>query len=65
MYKKLIHPLQMWLLTQGRCVGCGSPIAQGVSKETKGKEVVKCPKCTRLFVKESDGKFRRALQEEV
>lgn len=56
MLKNVIAPVQAWLLSQGRCVGCGMPL-----DETKSK--VTC-KCGRIFIKEGD-KFRRALIEEV
>lgn len=65
MYKKLISPLQMWLMAQGRCVGCGSTLTHGNKKIVDGQTVVKCPKCTRLYIVDKTGNYRRALLEEV
>ncbi len=55
----------MWLLSQGKCVGCGSPISQGHGRDVKGKTLVKCPKCTRVYVLTESGKYRRALLNEI
>lgn len=59
MLKNLIAPVQAWLLTQGKCVGCGTPIA---SAKKNGKKLI-C-KCGRMYVEEN-GKYRRARFEEV
>jgi uncharacterized Zn finger protein (UPF0148 family) len=59
MFKNLISPVQAWLLSQGKCVGCGTPLAKG----KKSGNVVTC-KCGRIFVNE-DGKYRRAKLNEV
>lgn len=66
MFKNVIAPVQAWLLSQGRCVGCGTDLSTGKSiKHDQGEKIV-CPKCSRIFIKEStSGKFRRALFEEV
>ena len=57
MFKNVIAPIQAWLLSQGRCVGCG--------KELSGKEKVTCS-CGRIFVYDKKmEKYRRALLEEV
>lgn len=58
MFKNVIAPVQAWLLSQGRCVGCGTQLPDG-------KKVI-CSKCGRIFIKEeTTGKFRRARFEEV
>ncbi|OGC96941.1 hypothetical protein A3H89_00640 [Candidatus Amesbacteria bacterium RIFCSPLOWO2_02_FULL_48_11] len=66
MFKNVIAPVQAWLLSQGRCVGCGSDLNSGqVEPHAKGTKTV-CPKCRRIFIKEqTTGKYRRALFEEV
>lgn len=66
MFKNVIAPVQAWLLSQGRCVGCGSELSSG-KKETHPKgDKVTCIKCHRIFIKEKEtGKYRRALFEEV
>lgn len=66
MIRHAIAPIQAWLLSQNRCVGCGMPLSQG--KHTKGKggvETVTC-KCKRIYMFDSKtAKYRRALLEEV
>jgi len=64
-FKNVIAPVQAWLMSQGRCVGCGRDPAKGKkSKRKDGTEKVVC-ECGRIFVKEKSGKFRRALLNEV
>ncbi|MEK7503950.1 MAG: hypothetical protein AAB550_00400 [Patescibacteria group bacterium] len=58
MFKNVIAPVQAWLLSQGRCVGCGTQLPDG--------KKVTCAKCGRIFIKDAaTGKFRRARFEEV
>jgi len=66
MFKSIIAPMQAWLLSQGRCVGCGTPLADGKVKKTKYGEQVTCVKCGRIFIHSpKTDKYRRALLEEV
>lgn len=66
MFKTVISPVQAWLLSQGRCVGCGRELSEG--KKGKGKkslETVTC-QCGRIFVHDKKvNKYRRALLTEV
>ncbi|HET7099248.1 MAG TPA: hypothetical protein VFI61_03385 [Patescibacteria group bacterium] len=64
MFKNVIAPIQAWLMSQGKCVGCGTDLSQGTAKKTKTGELVTCKKCGRIFVKK-DGKYRRALLSEI
>lgn len=65
MFKNVVAPVQAWLLSQGRCVGCGTDLSLGKStKHEKGEKIV-CSKCGRIFIKDGVGKYRRALFEEV
>jgi len=64
MFKSVIAPMQAWLLSQGRCVGCGTNLTDGTSKTTNAGEQVTCKKCGRIFIKK-DNKYRRALLNEV
>lgn len=66
MIKNLIAPVQAWLLAQGRCVGCGTPLSKGKKEERKdGKLKVTC-KCGRIYIYDPQTKkYRRALFEEV
>lgn len=64
MIKNLISPIQAWLLSQGRCVGCGTPLSKGKTKKVKSNTTVTC-QCGRIFIKEAKGKYRRALFDEI
>lgn len=65
MIKNLISPIQAWLISQGRCVGCGTPLKLGKRKEVRNKMTVTC-KCGRIFIHDTpSNKYRRALFEEV
>ena len=59
MFKNLISPIQAWLLSQGKCVGCGTPLAGAV--KTGGLVVCKCKRVYKM----EDGKYRRARMDEV
>ena len=63
MIKNLISPIQAWLLSQGRCVGCGELLSRGKKQEINGKKIVTC-RCDRMFV-ETNGTYRRALFNEI
>lgn len=66
MFKNVIAPIQAWLLSQGKCVGCGIALSEGkVKNHAKGKQVT-CSKCGRIFILDvKTNKYRRALLEEV
>jgi len=66
MFKNVIAPVQAWLLSQGRCVGCGGELSENKTTAHPQGEKVVCKKCGRIFIKEkTSGKYRRALFEEV
>ena len=66
MFKNIIAPVQAWLLSMGKCVGCGMPLDKGKREKRKDKtEKVTC-KCGRIFIyNPKTKKYRRALFEEV
>ncbi len=66
MFKNVIAPIQAWLLSQGRCVGCGRELSLGkVEPKRDGTEKVTCA-CGRIFIRDAKTKkVRRALLEEV
>lgn len=65
MFKKLIYPIQAWLLSQNRCVGCGEELSKGQSKMLRGRETVTC-RCGRIFIHDSQkNTYRRALLDEI
>ena len=66
MFRNVIAPIQAWLLSQARCVGCGKELSLG--KKTKyqlGTDKITC-QCGRIFIYDpKTSKYRRALLEEV
>ena len=65
MFKNLISPIQAWLLSQGRCVGCGESLTSGKTNIVKQKELVSC-RCGRVFVRDSKKNlYRRAFFDEI
>ncbi len=65
MFKNIIAPVQAWLLSQGRCVGCGTPLNEAKKEIRKKGEVWVC-KCKRIYIKDKVKRvFRRALLTEV
>jgi hypothetical protein len=66
MLKNAIAPIQAWLLSQGRCVGCGKPLEKMEKEKRKdGTKKVTC-ECGRIFIyNPKTKKYRRALLEEV
>jgi len=66
MFKNVISPIQAWLISQGRCVGCGKELSDGkISKAKTGDGKVTCS-CGRIFIHDKNTKkYRRALLEEV
>jgi len=64
--KNAIAPIQMWLLSQHKCVGCGKDLDKAKHEShKKGFEKVTC-KCRRIYIYEIDKKtYRRALLSEV
>lgn len=62
MFKNIIAPMQAWLLSQGKCVGCGRLLDK---KEGKGLTQVTCV-CGRIYMYDAVGKkFRRATLDEI
>jgi len=64
MLRKLIAPVQMLLLKNGQCVGCGRLLKSGKVVKTKGEQSLIACSCGRVFVKE-EGNFRRATFDEI
>jgi len=62
MFKNIIAPMQAWLLSQGRCVGCGKPLPK-----KPGKDIVKIVcKCGRIYIYDSAAdKYRRGTLDET
>lgn len=66
MFKNVIAPVQAWLLSRGKCVGCGRTLKKEKREKRKDKtEKVTCL-CGRIFIYDPKTKrYRRALFEEV
>lgn len=65
MLRNIIAPVQAWLLSQKRCVGCGMPLTKAKIAKKDGLERVVC-KCKRVYVYDDKTKgYRRALLNEV
>jgi len=66
MFKNIIAPIQAWLISQGRCVGCGMPLSKGkVEPRKDGTQKVTC-RCGRIYIHTPKlKKYRRALFEEI
>ena len=63
MLKKIISPVQSFLLKNNQCVACGRLLAKQKTKKQKNKSLVYC-KCGRIYIKQNN-QYRRALFEEV
>ncbi|MBI4065194.1 hypothetical protein HY409_02400 [Candidatus Gottesmanbacteria bacterium] len=62
MLKNIIAPVQAWLLSQGKCVGCGRDLTK---KQGKGFIRVDCM-CGRIYMYDSDArKYKRATLDEI
>jgi len=65
MFKNLITPIQLWLMSQGRCVACGQDLSKMAKTDIRGKTTITC-KCGRMFIFDpAIGTYRRALFDEV
>jgi predicted nucleic acid-binding Zn-ribbon protein len=65
MFKNIIAPVQAWLISQGRCAGCGTPINGGKKKKlTNDEEEVTCKKCGRVYIfnKQNKRYYRATLK---
>lgn len=62
MFKNIISPVQAWLLSQGRCVGCGRELPH-----QKGQGLVKIScQCGRIYMYDPVAKkYRRATLNEI
>lgn len=65
-FKAAVLPLQMWLLKNGRCVGCGKELQKSATVKKKNpKEDFYTCECKRVYVFDKPKEtFRRALLKE-
>lgn len=66
MIKKILAPVQAWILLQGKCVGCGKNLSTAVRADRiDNSQKVTCT-CGRIYIFEKrKGKYRRASFEEA
>ena len=64
MIKNVIAPIQAWLMSQGRCVGCSMPLSKAKTSKHKDGTMVTC-QCGRVYIKDDKNRYRRALISEV
>lgn len=62
MLKNIIAPVQTWLLSQGRCVGCGKNLEKQKGNDTQ-KATCSCGRIY-MYVSKTDS-FRRATLDEI
>jgi hypothetical protein len=62
MFKNIIAPMQAWLLSQGKCVGCGKKLPN-----SKAKTIVRITcDCGRIYMFDPlANKYRRATIDEI
>lgn len=66
MFKSAIAPIQAWLLSQKRCVGCGRFLSEAKTEKRKDDTQKATCNCGRIFIFDpKTNKYRRALIEEV
>lgn len=66
MIKKILAPVQAWILLQGKCVGCGKnlSLARKFERFNNSQKVV-CS-CNRIYIFDKRrGKYKRATIEEA
>ena len=66
MIKNLVAPIQMWLLSQGRCVADGKPLEEGKREEHDDGTFKVTHECGRIYIYDpKKDEYRRALLNEV
>jgi len=66
MFKNIVSPIQAWLLSQGKCVGCGKLLSKADHQYFQSDlEKVSC-KCGRVYIYDiKTKKYRRAMLNEA
>ena len=66
MIKRLLAPVQAWILLQGKCVGCGKNLALGAKINVQDNTQRVICTCGRIFIFDKrKGRYHRALFSEV
>ena len=61
MIKRILAPIQAWILLQGKCVGCGRNLTLGRRFERQDNSQKVVCTCGRIFIFDKiKGRYRRA-----
>ena len=61
MIKRILAPVQAWILLQGKCVGCGKNLSLGRKVERDDNTQKVFCRCGRIFIFDKRrGRYRRA-----
>jgi len=64
--KRIIAPVQAWILLQGKCVGCGRTLSLMRKMERRDNSQKVFCSCRRVYIFDKrKGKYRRATFEEA
>jgi len=66
MIKRIIAPVQAWVLLHGKCVGCGQSLGLGKKVERQNNTQKVTCSCSRIYIFDKrKGKYHRAAFKEV
>ena len=66
MIKRILAPVQAWILLQGKCVGCGQSLSLAKKYERGDNTQKVVCKCSRVYILDKrKGRYRRASQTEA
>jgi len=66
MIKRMLAPVQAWILLQGKCVGCGRTLSLGRKLEREDNSQQVTCQCGRIFIFDKRrGRYHRATREEI
>lgn len=66
MIKKILAPVQAWILLQGKCVGCGRNLSLAKKIERKDNTQKVICQCDRIFIFDKrKGRYKRANFSEL
>lgn len=66
MIKRIIAPVQAWIILQGKCAGCGRSLTMGRKYERSDNTQKVLCRCGRTYIFEKrTGKYRRASFSEA
>jgi len=64
--KKILAPVQAWILLQGKCAGCGRNLSGAKKVEISGSLQKVICRCSRIYIFDKRrGRYHRATFEEA